>query len=353
MFEKVVEAGGGDSSSKRIVHVATAGTLPNLIPESIKYTVKELILTGELNGTDFRLLRDMAGNNYLGEETAGKLTILDMTNAKVIAGGEKYLDTNTITCKGNAAVYHGSCHYEVTDNNAIPKFVFSGCNLKVLQLPNSVTSIGSHAFWFCSDLTSITIPNSVTSIGNDAFSHCSGLTSITIPQSVTSIGSSAFDGCSGLTSVTIPNSVTSIGDYAFYHCSGLTSVTIGNSVSNIGSGAFYICSKLTNVYCYAEQVPNITSRPDPFVYATIVNATLHVPAVSIDAYKTAETWKEFGSIVALTDEDPSPTGITNVNQDNTTGRQYYFLDGKRSTTPQRGLNIVKMSDGSTRKVVVK
>ena len=92
---------------------------------------------------------------------------------------------------------------------------------------------------------------------------------------------------------------------------------------------------------------------DPaFDYAAIANATLHVPAVSIDAYKAAETWKEFGSIVALTDEDPSPTGITNVNQDNTTGRQYYSLDGKRSTTPQRGLNIVKMSDGTTRKVIV-
>ena len=55
-----------NTSKKRTIHVATAGTLPNLILESEKYTIEELTLTGELNGTDFRLLRDMAGCNYLG-----------------------------------------------------------------------------------------------------------------------------------------------------------------------------------------------------------------------------------------------------------------------------------------------
>ena len=68
----------------------------------------------------------------------------------------------------------------------------------------------------------VTIPNSVTSIGTYAFYDCSSLTSVTIPNSVTSIGEYAFCGCSSLTSVTIPNSVTSIGDSAFYGCSDLT-----------------------------------------------------------------------------------------------------------------------------------
>ena len=75
----------------------------------------------------------------------------------------------------------------------------------------SVTSIGDHAFWGCSGLTSVTIPSSVTSIGDDAFYGCRGLTSVTIPSSVTSIGVWAFYNCRGLTSVTIPSSVTSIG----------------------------------------------------------------------------------------------------------------------------------------------
>ncbi len=104
----------------------------------------------------------------------------------------------------------------------------------------NVTSIGLMAFFY-SDLTSITIPNSVTSIGDHAFGYCSGLTSITIPNSVTSIGRGAFQNCSGLTSITIPNGVTSIGNYAFSDCSGLTSITIPNSVTSIGNDAFYYC----------------------------------------------------------------------------------------------------------------
>ena len=111
----------------------------------------------------------------------------------------------------------------------------------------NVTSIGSRAFYFCYDVTSVSIPSSVTSIGTLAFSHCSGLTSVTIPNSVTSIGDYAFESCYGLTSVTIPNSVTSIGNYVFSGCTGLTSVTIPNSVTSIGNGAFGNCSGLTSV----------------------------------------------------------------------------------------------------------
>ena len=119
--------------------------------------------------------------------------------------------------------------------------------VKDLVIPNSITSIGNYAFSGCSGLTSITIPNSITSIGNYAFSGCSGLTSITIPNSITSIGDGAFSGCCGLTSITIPNSVTSIGDCAFRGCSSLTSVTIPNNVTSIGDRAFSSCRGLTSV----------------------------------------------------------------------------------------------------------
>ena len=244
-FTNIVESSGGGSSTSRTIHVYPAGSLPSLISESEKYTIEELTLTGELNGTDFRLLRDMSGNNYLGQNTEGKLKMLDLSGAKVVAGGEKYLDTDEIN--GNGISASGSHHYQITQANEIPTHVFFGCYLKNILIPNSVTSIGESAFQGCRDLTSITIPNSVTSIGGSAFSFCTGLTSITIPNSVTSIGYAAFSGCSGLTSITIPNSVTTIGYYAFEYCSGLTSITIPNSVTSIGGGAFRACCGLSAI----------------------------------------------------------------------------------------------------------
>ncbi len=118
-----------------------------------------------------------------------------------------------------------------------------------LTIPNSVTEIGSGAFYGCSGFTgSLTIPNSVTEIRDCAFEGCSGFTgNLTIPNFVTEIGWGVFYGCSGFTgSLTIPNSVTTIDNWAFTNCSGFTgSLTLPNSVTSIRDEAFLNCSGLT------------------------------------------------------------------------------------------------------------
>jgi len=103
-----------------------------------------------------------------------------------------------------------------------------------ITIPNSVTSIGTYAFYECKGLTSITIPNSVTSIGNGAFGECVALTSITIGNSVTSIGEGAFNNCKNLTSITIPNTVISIASSAFNECSGQL---VGSVISQLASNS--------------------------------------------------------------------------------------------------------------------
>ena len=107
------------------------------------------------------------------------------------------------------------------------------------------TSIASNAFSGCSGLSSITIPEGVTEIGEMAFSGCSNLTSITIPESVTEIGGYAFEYCSSLTSINIPEGVTEIG--AFSGCTSLASITIPESVTSIRMFAFEDCSSLTSI----------------------------------------------------------------------------------------------------------
>ena len=122
-------------------------------------------------------------------------------------------------------------------------------NLASVTIPNSVKSIGLQAFYNCSNLTSITIKNGATSIGNAAFSGCSKLPSITIPASIQNIGTYAFNNCIKLTTVTFAeNSQCSvILDSAFNNCKSLTSITIPSSVKNVEHDAFRICANLTTV----------------------------------------------------------------------------------------------------------
>ena len=204
-----------------------AGTLPDRIGENQKYLITNLKIVGKINGTDLKFIREMAGSDFNGEKTDGKLSILDLSEAKIVAGGFAYVRYSD---------------NEYTSNDKLGDYAFWGCSgLTSLTIPSGVTSIGRNAFDGCSGLTSMTIPSSVTSIGGAAFGGCSGLTSLTIPSGVTEIGDEAFSGCSGLTSLSLPSSVTSIDDGAFEGCSGLTSLTIPSSVTSIGDWAFHGC----------------------------------------------------------------------------------------------------------------
>lgn len=155
---------------------------------------------------------------------------------------------------------------------AINSNAFSYSNVTSIQLPNTIKSIGSYAFYSCTKLTSVTLSDGLESIGRSAFQGCTSLESITIPNSVTTMDWNAFYGCtglknvalsnhlrelngtfigcSGLESVKIPTSVLSL-EGTFTNCASLKTVALPYSVNNIGANTFMGCTGLLSVY-----VPN-------------------------------------------------------------------------------------------------
>ena len=146
-------------------------------------------------------------------------------------------------------------------------------------------------------------------------------------------------------SYSVPEGVEWIGGNAFYHNLHLSSLTLPNSMNYICDEAFYGCSTLRDVYCHAENVP--ITEGYAFEDTPIASATLHVPAGSIEEYKATSPWSNFGNIVPITG--------TSVKDIPFSGKSNYFdLQGRRlPQKPTQGINIIRYSDGTTRKVLIK
>ena len=286
---------------------------------------------------------------------------------------------NSVASIGDSAFAYCSGLTELTLPNSITSIGYSafyGCSgLTELTLPNSVTSIGDSAFYVCRGLEKITVES-----GNscyDSRDNCNsiidkktntlivGCKNSIIPNSVTSIGSGAFAYCSGLTELTLPNSITSIGEHAFFCCSGLTELTLPDSITSIGNVAFKGCSGLAKITSLAEIPPVCGSGVFDGVNKT--NCELIVPVISVIAYKQAEVWNEFSNISGFSGvEDTVADGNTiraignqiEISGDFTSVEVYgingaLIYKGKDNvvTVPSAGIYLVHVA-GKTRKIVV-
>ena len=335
-----------------IVKLEKAGTLPDRIGSTKRNKITNLKIIGEINGTDWRVIREMAGRSYYNDGTDGKLAILDLSEAKIVSGGGSYLYNDSYTNDNEL----GSCAFLNCSGltslslpsslTSIEREAFAGCSgLTSLSLPSSLTSIKYRAFYGCSGLTSLSLPSSLTSIEYYAFYGCSGLTSLSLPSGITSIDWNAFSGCSGLTSLTLPSSLTSIDSGAFSGCSGLTSLSLPSGLTSIGDGAFRGCSGLTSIYVYTEKLPNMGS--DVFDGCDAKKCTVYVPKGTYDDYWLSE-FGYFENIVEF-----EATGINNVITSNDAKElSRYSVNGQRLSAPTKGLNIVKYGDGSVKKFAV-
>lgn len=130
----------------------------------------------------------------------------------------------------------------------IGSYTFYGCtNLTEVKLPESITEIGSYAFQDCQSLTEIVLPNNITRIKWSAFKGCKALNEVKIPSGVTKIETYAFSDCSGLRTVDIPSGVTKIEDYAFLWCTSLSEIILPDGLETIGKGAFAQCKNISGI----------------------------------------------------------------------------------------------------------
>ena len=267
-------------------------------------------------------------------------------------------------------------------NNALTEVIIS----------NSITKIGSDAFFFCSKLENMILGSSLEYIGFRAF-YGTGITSINIPKSVESIGSHSLGKCVNLQSITVEdgnsyydsrngcnaiyvkatnkllagcmNTVISeetdtIGEYAFYGHSelkeiklpenlkiieacafmstGISTITIPEPVDSIGTSAFRNCPNLTTFKVMSKE----PIRINEYVFFgctdevnTFNNATLYVPKGTKVKYQEADVWKNFKNIVEF-----EPSGIDDIIADEDKQRKIFSISGISLKRPQKGLNII-------------
>ena len=291
----------------------------------------------------------------------------NLTSA-VLPDGMDKIDTRAFQdCKKLAHIYLPS---SIT---TIERCVFYKCpSLTSLTLPASLTTLGDFAFSDCTNLTltSDRLPQGLTTIESSTFQACQRLTSIVIPEGVTSIQSYAFYGCKTLASVIFPSSLTSIEERAFYNCS-LTSATLPEGLTDIGEMAFFYNYNMKNLtlpstlrsigdrafsYCYPKSIYSYMQVPvqpvqqtygifSPSCYSSCI---LYVPQGSLQSYRQTYPWSQFNNI-----QEFDELGVDDVNA-NAHGieTERYDESGHLLTAPVKGLNIVRCSDGTVKKVMV-
>ena len=253
------------------INVSTPGTLASLLPEGAESNVTSLTLTGKINSTDLLTLRRMAGADSNMMPTSGKLSVLNLRNVSIVAGGEPYLTEGGIE----------KTEYTTVDDD-LPERAFYGCgSLEEIFLPISVKTIGNGALSKMAKLKTVRITQADTQ--DYAFdSHF-----IYLDKEKTTVTNALP---STETSAEVPAGVSRIADYAMTACR-LTKIKMPAELTYIGKEALSGSTSLREIRLTSFSRP--TTGDNALSNLQYYECKLYVPIGTKGEYATAEGWKNF------------------------------------------------------------
>ena len=259
----------GNSNELIELNVTTngAGTLQQQIPTEKQYLVSRLTVSGNINSTDLKYLRRLAGRDEKGRSTRGQLAYVDLTGATIQAGGEPFIIDGTTQL--------------TTRDNELPERAFYDCEgLKTIKLPGSIKAVGNGAFAMCLALEELTMPES-----GDNFVRDGDFILSKDRKAVVQVLPSATGR------LDIPKGVTRINDYALAGCSKLTRLSVPSTLESMGTRALYFDFGLVELRSYTKNVPTLGANV--FDEINLSRCKLYVPGGSKAKYKVAPQWKDF------------------------------------------------------------
>ena len=279
----------------------------------------------------------------------------------------------------------------------------NNANLTSINLNEGLRTLRLGAFTSCTALSEIMLPASLETIEGAVFFDCSALSSIgideanpyfvtkdgilysrdlkrficlpsgmpvedfTIPESVETMEAYCCSGHASLVTVIVPKNVTTIGENAFSYCPNMIGCVIEENVDSIGQTIFAGCEKMENVFMLAKTPAKHVHQLGIYSDELYDHGMLYVPQESLDLYKE-QYWVVYreddvsdnvvktikgmtdAEIAELRGEDPE-TGIATPATQQAGPTKAYDLQGRRLTNLTKGLQIITLPDGTSKKVI--
>lgn len=321
--------------------ILDAGIQPNL--------VTKLILSGELNNDDFKLMREDMTSLY-------SINLKNIKNKNLCTGLSNKNTLIEIILPDSISHING----------------LNTTNIQTIIIPENAISIEDNAFEECKFLTSISIPDSLCHIGEYAFNKCSNLEIINTYKvknftynytEKKEIETRAFGNCNKLRTITIPKAIKSIGSPSyggevFYNCYSLQNIILSANIEKIHYQTFQNCTNLDTIISYAITPPSIVPREYNFTSINTNECVLKVRTEAKNDYAEHNIWGQFFNIENIDIKKLTITiSINNNAMGMVIGGGEYEEDSEitLTATPNEGYHFVQWSDGvtdATRTIIV-